>query len=122
MKGRSLLIGAGPVRWTLFLAGTTLFSVQAVAVWAHLLGWSGDPSAFLLRFPLGILVPIQIALSGIFASVFVELFRAVASSGADWSNKKHVGICIVTWLILAVIQALGLACWYWQFDKLGHGP
>ena len=87
-----------------FLAGMCLVGSSSVTTWAHLLGWLVDPMIPIWRLPLGILIPMCIAISGLAADIMVELIRATFPSGASWSERSHFSIVVALWIVLAAIQ------------------
>jgi hypothetical protein len=78
--------------------------ISSVTTWAHLLGWLGDPMIPIVRLPLGILIPMCIAISGLAAEMMIECIRAGFPSGASWSERKHFNIVVALWIVLAAIQ------------------
>jgi len=74
------------------------------AVAAKLVGWKGDPVALFLRFPLFVLIPCCIAISGISAEVVALTIRACLPSMGRRSERTRFGLLIVLWILFAVIQ------------------
>jgi hypothetical protein len=119
MKTQLFPESAGSIRKTLIVVAFILVTVQVAAFVADSLRWIPHPWVLMSRLPLPVLIAIAAAGSVVSAEIIVELLRYSIPGATGWSERKHLRLVTILWVLIAAIQITLLVVWR---DRLGCEP